>query len=319
MSKRTISRLLDDALKRQGADARDEDGMSDGAIANAAYGARANASDEHDFVNRSATKDGEGRKKQTTTNRRGRGQEREQHDDGGDADGVMGRKASDRVGERGSASRELQLPGVAIGARARGSLGATGERGELWRGDRGDGGEDVEGWGELCAQRFADKKEARLAALEWYSKSSSSSARLIVDKWRESKVRYVLRCQTAMPKRSEKSNKVVCQTKGSMCAMCVHIKFDRESQDWGVSRQESVPSHDSESCADSLRPNVSSVQFAQALEGIADVPAVERNSFVARRLMETGYRISSGTKQRAICLALGLSPADSPHRGSLGK
>jgi len=201
------------------------------------------------------------------------------------------------------------VPGVKGGA-ARGSSGKrkrTEEGGALpgrvvvMSDDYGT--QTPEGWTELTEREFADKKLARLAAVEWYSKSSSSSARLIVDKWRESKVRYVLRCQRAMPKRSEKGNKDVCKSIGSRCAMCVNIKLDKDTGSWRISATESVPVHDPQ-CADAIRPNVSSLQFADALEGIADVPVHERHQFVHNVLKNTGFKISSGTRQRAVHLAL---------------
>ena len=177
---------------------------------------------------------------------------------------------------------------------------------------------DEEGWNALCARRFADKKTARLAVLEWYSTSSASSARLICDKWRESKVRYVLRCQTAMPKRSEKSNKDVCIKKGSMCAMCVQMKFNRDSGDWAIVRDESVPTHDAAFCADSRRPNATSVHFAAHLKGLDKVAPEDRQGFIATALEKSGYRITSGTKQRAVALALGKK-ARRVGAGSLGQ
>lgn len=158
------------------------------------------------------------------------------------------------------------------------------------------------GWDDLCDREFECKKTARVGVVEWYSKTSASSARLIVDKWRESKVRYVLRCQRAMPKRQEKGNKEVCKSISGRCAMCVNIVLDKDAQVWRVSRSESVPCHDP-SCEDSTRPNVSSVQFAAALVGIEHVPAERKHEFINRVLKETGYKISSGTKQRAIALA----------------
>ena len=248
---------------------------------------------------------------------------------------AMGELSSD-VGARGAKrSREGAIGGRSSGAVAgrggnnarggKGNVSMEGFPGTVLRTDdvvgRPHGGEmsnvgfDVQSWDKLCEKRFADKKAARLAALEWYSNSSTSSARLIVDKWRESKVRYVLRCQTAMPKRSEKSNKDVCQSKGSMCPMCVHVKFDRATRDWAISREDSVPTHSVGSCADSRRPNATSVQFAAHLKGLDKVSADQRQSFIARALDKSGYKITSGTKQRAVALALGKK-----HRpGSLGQ
>lgn len=203
--------------------------------------------------------------------------------------------------------------GVALGGKGGAERGSSGKRkraaedgafpGRVVAVSDDYGTRAPDGWVELTEREFADKKLARLAAVEWYSKSSASSARLIVDKWRESKVRYVLRCQRAMPKRSEKSNKDACKSIGGRCAMCVNIKLDKDTGNWRVSASESVPVHDA-SCADATRPNVSSMQFADALEGIADIPAHERHDFVQNVLKKTGYKISSGTRQRAVQLAL---------------
>jgi hypothetical protein len=90
-------------------------------------------------------------------------------------------------------------------------------------GSGGDRGGGPRGWQELCEKRFDSKKDARLAVVTWYSSSSNSSSKLIVDKWRESEVRYILRCQKALPKRSQKRDKEICQTVGQKCAMCVQI------------------------------------------------------------------------------------------------
>lgn len=214
--------------------------------------------------------------------------------DGGARDGAKVR--SDGVGSKGGAERGSS------GKRRRAADGGA-FPGRVVVVSDDDGTRAPEGWNELTEREFADKKLARVAAVEWYSKSSASSARLIVDKWRESKVRYVLRCQRAMPKRSEKSNKDACKSIGGRCAMCVNIKLDKDTGNWRISASESVPVHDAQ-CADATRPNVSSMQFADSLEGIANIPAHERHEFVQNVLKTTGFKISSGTRQRAVQLAL---------------
>jgi len=175
------------------------------------------------------------------------------------------------------------------------------------------------GWTELCKEGFDDKKSARVKIVEWYSKESGSSSRLIIDKWRESKVRYVLRCGHAMPKRSQKPQKEVCQEVGAKCAMCVHVKLDRATNSWFVCDKESVPLHDLACLSDNKgQPNVSSQTFADALVEINRVAEADRAAYVAQVLQEKGYKISSGTKQRAVALALKQHSAGGASNGARG-
>ena len=204
----------------------------------------------------------------------------------------------------------FQLPGRAVRSsdENKGRIGARGgvraRRDEDEDEDEEADDEDApEGWRELCERTFGDKKEARVHVVEWYSRTSASSSKLIVDKWRESRVRYVLRCQRAVPKRQEKADVDACQRIGMRCPLCINITYDKRREVWRVRRSESTPTHD-ESCVDTVRPNVSSAQFAEALRGIGDVPPSARHEFVLSRLRETGYKISAGTKQRAVALAL---------------
>lgn len=180
-------------------------------------------------------------------------------------------------------------------------------------------GDAPRGWTELCKEGFEDKKSARVKIVEWYSKESASSSRLIIDKWRESKVRYVLRCGHAMPKRSEKPQKEVCQEVGAKCAMCVHVKLDRATNSWFVCDKESVPRHDFACLNDNKgQPNVSSQTFADALVEINRVAEADRAAYVAQVLQEKGYKISSGTKQRAVALALQQHSAGGSANGARG-
>ena len=74
--------------------------------------------------------------------------------------------------------------------------------------------------------------------VEWYSRTSASSSKLIVDKWRESRVRYVLRCQRAVPKRQEKADVDACQRIGMRCPLCINITYDKRREVWRVRRSE---------------------------------------------------------------------------------
>ena len=159
------------------------------------------------------------------------------------------------------------------------------------------------GWDELCGKEFDGKKSARGAVVDWYCSTSACSARLIVDKWQESKVRYVLRCCRSLPKRQDKTNVKLVQQIRNRCSMAVCLRFDRERNCWQVAESESSPRH-SALCEDHVRPNVSSALFAQHLTGIENVPIEFRAEFVARRLKDSGLKVTSGTKQRAVSLAL---------------
>jgi len=215
----------------------------------------------------------------------------------------------------------FQLPGRAVrsskdaparvgrGGRGGGARAVSRREEEEEEESDADDGDAPEGWRELCERGFADKKEARVHVVEWYSRTSASSSKLIIDKWRESRVRYVLRCQRAVPKRQEKADVDACQRIGSRCPLCINIRYDKVRNVWRVRRSESTPTHDA-SCIDTVRPNVSSTQFAEALRGIGAVPPSARHEFVLSRLRDTGYQISSGTKQRAVVLALKRESAD---------
>jgi len=159
------------------------------------------------------------------------------------------------------------------------------------------------GWDELCRKEFDGKKSARGAVMDWYCSTSACSARLIVDKWQESKVRYVLRCCRSLPKRQDKNNAKLVQQIQKRCSMAVCLRYNRDQNCWLVAESESSPRH-SALCEDHVRPNVSSALFAQHLDGIEKVPIEFRAEFVARRLKESGLKVTSGTKQRAVSLAL---------------
>ena len=85
--------------------------------------------------------------------------------------------------------------------------------------------------------------------------------------------------------------------------MAVCLRYNRDQNCWLVAESESSPRH-SALCEDHVRPNVSSALFAQHLDGIEKVPIEFRAEFVARRLKESGLKVTSGTKQRAVSLAL---------------
>jgi len=222
----------------------------------------------------------------------------------GAAGGKRAKRADATISGRGKPTKSAIFPGrVPASARAK----------VVSRGDA------PKGWTELCKEGFEDKKSARVKIVEWYSKESASSSRLIIDKWRESKVRYVLRCGHAMPKRSQKPQKEVCQEVGAKCAMCVHVKLDRATNLWFVCDKESVPRHDFACLSDNKgQPNVSSQTFADALVDINRVAEADRAAYVAQVLQEKGYKISSGTKQRAVALALQQHLAGGSANGARG-
>jgi len=172
------------------------------------------------------------------------------------------------------------------------------------------------GWKDLCGRVFDGKKSGRAAVVDWYCSTSACSARLIVDKWQESKVRYVLRCCRSLPKRQDKKDAYLVQQIRNRCPMAVCLRYSKERDCWFIAEHESAPRH-SALCEDQVRPNVSSASFAKRLVGIEKIPIEFRAEFVAQRMKESGLKITSGTKQRAVSLALERAAARVAPRASL--
>jgi len=292
---------IDDADARGGAldDDDDEEEEEDDDALDAALDVARTGSLDDDVVRRS----GGGASKTTKGTKRRRATTRDANAAANEENGVVFQLPGRAVRSSKDAPTRVGRGGRGVGARA------ASRRDEEEEESDADDDDAPEGWRELCERGFSDKKEARVHVVEWYSRTSASSSKLIIDKWRESRVRYVLRCQRAVPKRQEKSDVDACQRIGSRCPLCINIRYDKLRNVWRVRRSESTPTHDA-SCIDTLRPNVSSTQFAEALRGIGAVPPSARHEFVSSRLRDTGYTISAGTKQRAVALALKRESAD---------